>query len=229
MDVYAHRVETTLTDDQFQSLTAIAEQRGRSIEDLVREAIVQTYLTDLGLSQRLAALDRLASLEVPKEAWPEPLAAPVVTGMSPARERMGIALIDADVPIHAVIPESPARVACAWIIEEIAHGRLTVGMDASLPTEIIDRLARVGERAIAHELIESLMQIIPIQFPVDARDIQLAADLCRMREASQLRSGGCIRLAVMQRHGLAGVVSMDRAYDAFPDVVRIDPRTLYAH
>ncbi len=65
MTIYVHRVETTLTDDQYELLVELAEQRGCSIEDLIRDAIVQVYSADPEQTRRLAALKRLLSLNLP--------------------------------------------------------------------------------------------------------------------------------------------------------------------
>lgn len=69
MSLYVHRVETTLTDDQYELLTRLAEQSGRSPEELVRDAIVQAYVADPHWAKRLAALERLLSLKLPIEIW----------------------------------------------------------------------------------------------------------------------------------------------------------------
>ncbi|MCS7221844.1 MAG: type II toxin-antitoxin system VapC family toxin [Anaerolineae bacterium] len=139
----------------------------------------------------------------------------------------GMMLLDADVCVHAVMPASPAREACAWVMSEIAHGRLSAAIDVEVVREILDRLGRAGARDKARQLVESLMEIVPIQFPLEARDLQLAADFCRMPRMTHLRPSGCIHLAIMQRHGLSTILSLDPAYDGFPNVIRLNPQTLY--
>ncbi|MCS7221843.1 MAG: CopG family transcriptional regulator [Anaerolineae bacterium] len=69
MNIYVHRVETTLTDDQYELLMRLAEQSGRSPEELVRDAFVQAYAADPHWAKRLAALKRLLSLELPTGIW----------------------------------------------------------------------------------------------------------------------------------------------------------------
>ena len=140
---------------------------------------------------------------------------------------LGMMLLDADVCVHAAMSVSPAREACAWVMSEIAHGRLSVAIDVEVVREILDRLGRAGERERAHLLIESLMEIVSIQFPLEARDLQLAADFCRMPRVMPLRPSGCIHLAVMQHHGLNTILSLDPAYDGFPNITRVNPQTLY--
>ncbi len=66
MAVYPHRVETTLTDDLYELLVDLAERRGCTIEELVRAAVVQVYSVDADQARRLAALERLLSLDLPE-------------------------------------------------------------------------------------------------------------------------------------------------------------------
>ena len=69
MNVYVHRVETTLTDDQYELLARLAEQSGRLPEELVRDAIIQAYAADPHRAKRLAALERPLSLGLPAGIW----------------------------------------------------------------------------------------------------------------------------------------------------------------
>ncbi len=144
-----------------------------------------------------------------------------------SRQYPGIVFLDADVCLHAAIPSSPAHQACAWVMTEIAYGRINAAIDVEVIREILSRLRQAGERDKAYTFIESLMQLIPIQYPVNIQDIRLAAALSRMPEAQRLRPSECIHLAVMQHHGLNTIISMDSAYDEFPELTRWDPQALY--
>ena len=139
----------------------------------------------------------------------------------------GLALLDADVCLYAAMPASTAHPACAWVMREIAYRRLNAAIDVEVIREILSRLGRVGQWDKAYVLVESLLQIVPIHYPVNARDIRLAATLARMQETQRLRLSGCIHLAIMQHHGLNVILSMDTAYDAFPEITRLDPLKLY--
>jgi len=230
VSVYMHHVETTLTDDQYELLVVLSEQSGRSIEELIRDAIVQAYGADPGQARRLAALEQLLSLDLPviPEEWQvssEERSQGVEVEPEPPT---GIALLDADVCVHAAAPSSPAWDACAWVMSEIAHNRLNAAIDVEVVREIMDALRRVDQREKAYLLVDALMQIVPIHHPISSRDIQLAVNLCRMKEVQRIRSSGCIHLAVMQHNGLNCIISLDPGYDDWPDVVRLNPFTLHA-
>ena len=71
---YTKRVQTTVTDEQYQMLHELSEQRHEPIGRLVREAVRQTYgapCAPVSLEQRQAALASLLSLNVPVADWPQ--------------------------------------------------------------------------------------------------------------------------------------------------------------
>ncbi len=229
MVIYAHRVETTLTDDLYELLISLANQSGREVDDLVRDAIVQAYGTDVAHVRRLAALRQLLSLDL--DHVPDPLQAPEPP--PPEAERAetilptGIAFVDADVCIHATVPHSPAREACAWIMTEIAHKRLSAAIDVEVLRELADGLRHAGETDKGYHMTTALQQILPIIYPVDDQDLQLAAELCRMSETTGIRFSGCVHLAVMQHNGLNTILSLNPSYDELPDIVRVNPLALH--
>ena len=176
---------------------------------------------------KLTALEHLLTLHLPRIPWEAIELTSAPTGEHDALPPLGIALLDADVCIHAAMSDSPAREACAWVITEIAHGRLNAAVDVAVVQEIIEHVGGAGRRDQAYELIHSLMQIVPIHYPMQAQDALLAANLCRMREAQVLRPSGCIHIAIMQHNGLNTIISLDPAYDRIPDITRLDPLALY--
>jgi len=69
---YTKRVQTTVTDEQYQMLHELSEQRHEPIGRLVREAVRQTYgasCAPVSLEQRQAALAHLLSLNAPVADW----------------------------------------------------------------------------------------------------------------------------------------------------------------
>ena len=69
--VYTKRVQTVLSADQYELLLQIAEERGKPVSVLIREAIEAEYFKAVALTQRRAALKRLLSLEAPVADWEE--------------------------------------------------------------------------------------------------------------------------------------------------------------
>ena len=68
---YTKRVQTVLTEEQYALLLEIAEEQGKPLSVLIREAIEEEYFQKAALRRRRAALQSLLSLEAPVADWEE--------------------------------------------------------------------------------------------------------------------------------------------------------------
>ena len=69
MAIYTKRVQTVLTDEQFAFLTRLAEEAGKPISLLIREAVETTYIEKAAEERRRSALERLLALDAPVAEW----------------------------------------------------------------------------------------------------------------------------------------------------------------
>jgi len=69
MPTYTCRVQTVLTEEQYSLLQSLSEERGKSVSELIREAIEQVYLEEAVRQRRQAAVERLLALNAPVADW----------------------------------------------------------------------------------------------------------------------------------------------------------------
>lgn len=69
MATYTRRVQAVLSEEQYEELTRIAEERGEPLSVLIRQAVEAAYLADRGTPQRRDTLKRLISLDAPVADW----------------------------------------------------------------------------------------------------------------------------------------------------------------
>ena len=69
MAVYTKRVQTVLTEDQYETLSRLALEAGKPVSLLIREAIEAVYMVPVDLDRRRAALESLLSLDAPVADW----------------------------------------------------------------------------------------------------------------------------------------------------------------
>ena len=65
MATYTRRVQAVLSEDQYEELSRIADEREQPLSVLIREAVEAVYLENRGNPQRRDALRRILSLEAP--------------------------------------------------------------------------------------------------------------------------------------------------------------------
>ncbi len=69
MPTYTCRVQTVLTEEQYSLLQSLSEEQGKSVSELIREAIEQVYLEEAVRQRRQAAVERLLALNAPVADW----------------------------------------------------------------------------------------------------------------------------------------------------------------
>ena len=69
MATYTRRVQAVLSEEQYEELTRIAQERDQPLSVLIREAVEAAYLADRGTPQRRDALKRMISLDAPVADW----------------------------------------------------------------------------------------------------------------------------------------------------------------
>lgn len=83
---YTKRVQTVLTEEQYEQLLEIAREQGKPVSVLIREAIVAEYLHEIARRRRREALRSLLSLEAPVADWPQ-MEAEILKGASESDDR----------------------------------------------------------------------------------------------------------------------------------------------
>lgn len=70
MATYTKRVQTVLTDDEYETLRRIATERDQPLSIIIRTAVEQVYFDRARKEQRQAALAELLALDAPVADWP---------------------------------------------------------------------------------------------------------------------------------------------------------------
>ena len=69
MAVYTRRVQTILSEQEFQQLTRLSEDLGKPVSVLIREAVEQVYFEPAQIERRRDALKNLLALQAPVSDW----------------------------------------------------------------------------------------------------------------------------------------------------------------
>lgn len=81
MALYTRRVQSVLSEEQYEELSRIAEQRDQPLSVLIREAVKEVYLERRDTRCRLEAVERIASLDGPVGDW-EQMEEEIIRGAS---------------------------------------------------------------------------------------------------------------------------------------------------
>ncbi len=138
------------------------------------------------------------------------------------------ALLDVNVPMYAAGQAHPYREACVWVMTEIAEERLAAAIDVECIQEILYRYGELQRWEIGLTMATSLLDLVPIVYAVSPTDVRMAVDLFGQYAPQGIRARDLIHVAVMCNHGLTKIISTNRHFDRIEEIVRIDPRSLWA-
>ncbi|MBI2912677.1 MAG: type II toxin-antitoxin system VapC family toxin [Chloroflexi bacterium] len=133
-------------------------------------------------------------------------------------------LIDTSVFIYAVGRPHEFKEVCARLSREFLLGEHDVNIDTELLQEVLYHFWRRGRHVDGIELVDRIMAGLPEPFPVTLREVRVGRDV--LLGHPQLSPRDAIHAAVVMVHGLEGIISTDRAFDAIPAVRRFDPKEL---
>lgn len=136
--------------------------------------------------------------------------------------------LDVNVPMYAAGRAHRYQAACAWIMGEVAHGRLAVVIDSEIVQEILYRFGALGQWTVGAQMARSVLDLVPRVLPVTAADARAAVALFATYGPQGVKARDVVHAAVMRNHGLTRIVSADTHFDRIAGIKRLDPLDLYA-
>jgi predicted nucleic acid-binding protein len=137
------------------------------------------------------------------------------------------ALLDVNIPMYAAGTDHPYKEACAWVMTQVAERRLDVVIDTEVIQEILYRFGGLKLWETATTLATSLLDLVPVVYPVSLGDARLAVRLFRHYAPQGVQARDLVHVAVMRNHGLTRIISTDQHFDQISGIVRVDPQALW--
>ncbi len=130
-------------------------------------------------------------------------------------------LLDANIIMYAIGKPHPCKVPCTAIMAQAVRHRDEFNIDLELLQEILHTFGARNQREEGASQVADLLELFPHAMPVGAGEIKVAMSL--FSRHPRLSARDAIHAAVVQVHGLEGIVSADRAFDSIPGFKRFDP------
>jgi len=136
--------------------------------------------------------------------------------------------LDVNIPMYAAGREHPYKEPCAWVMTEIAEGRIAAAIDAEIIQEVLYRYSAIHQWRVGVNLAENLLEIVPKVYPIQLADIRLAVRLFEQYAPKGIPARDVLHVAVMRNNGLSQIISTDTHLDAIKEIQRLDPKILFA-
>jgi predicted nucleic acid-binding protein len=135
--------------------------------------------------------------------------------------------LDVNIPMYAAGREHPYKESCAWVMTEIAEGRIAAAIDTEIIQEVLYRYGALRQWRIGVSLAENLLKIVPTVYPIQLDDIRLAVRLFEQYAPKGIPARDVLHVAVMRNNGLSQIISTDTHLDAIREIQRLDPKVLF--
>ncbi|MEX2529122.1 MAG: type II toxin-antitoxin system VapC family toxin [Gemmatimonadota bacterium] len=127
--------------------------------------------------------------------------------------------LDSNIPMYLVGAEHLLKYAARRLLERSIAGGDRLVTDVEVIQEILHRYAAIRRRDAIEPCVHALLGVVDEVYPVELDDVLRAQVLV---EADSSRSArDALHLAVMERKGVARILSFDRGLDGVKGVERI--------
>ncbi len=127
--------------------------------------------------------------------------------------------IDSNLPMYLVGAPHPHKTDAQRLLERSIADRERLVTDAEVLQEILHRYVAIERRDAIQPAFDVLFGVVDEFFPVEALDVERAKTI--VLGWARLSARDAIHLAIMERHGVARIMSFDVGLDEFPGVSRL--------
>ena len=127
--------------------------------------------------------------------------------------------IDSGIPMYLVGAPHPNKDAALRVLNALIEAGERLVSDVEVLEEILHRYTSIDRRDAIQPAFDALLGIVDELYAIDLADIQRARQ--QLLRTSSVSAREALHLAVMQRHGITRILSLDRGFDAVSGVQRL--------
>ncbi|MGH8999480.1 MAG: type II toxin-antitoxin system VapC family toxin [Acidimicrobiia bacterium] len=128
-------------------------------------------------------------------------------------------LVDSNVPMYLVGAPHPHKADARQALEQLVGAGERLVTDAEVFQELLHRYRAIDRPDAVQPAFDVLRAVIDEVFPIEAADVERAKDVLLARWACSARDA--IHVAVMERRGIARILTFDRGFDGVPGITRL--------
>ncbi len=133
-------------------------------------------------------------------------------------------LIDTNILMYAAGSAHPNKRPSADLLERVASDTVPAAIDTETLQEILHRYIALGRAAEGGQVYDVARRLFDVPLPVTVEVMDRARGY--VSDHAQIGARDAMHAAVVVEHGLSGICSYDRGFDALSDVRRFEPGEL---
>lgn len=127
--------------------------------------------------------------------------------------------VDSNIPMYLVGGPHPHKADARRLLEEAVAAGERLVTSAEVLQEILHRYVNIGRRDAIQPAFDVLLGVVDEVFPIVRADVERARDF--VLGVSSLSARDALHCAVMQREGVARIMTFDAGFDSVPGFARL--------
>jgi predicted nucleic acid-binding protein len=113
----------------------------------------------------------------------------------------------------------PLKAEAQILLEKMAAAGERLVTDAEVLQEILHRYTAINRREAIPVALQLLLAVVDDVFSVEKVDVLRASEI--VQHPMGLSARDAVHIAIMERHGIAEILSFDSDFDRWPGITRI--------
>ncbi len=126
--------------------------------------------------------------------------------------------VDSSIPMYLVGAPHPHKAEARELLDRCVTEGTRLVTDAEVFQEILHRYVAIHRRDAIQPAYDALLGVVDEVLPIELKDVQRAREI--VLGADGISSRDALHIAVMQRHGIATVLTFDKGFELVPGIRR---------
>ncbi|MGH8895706.1 MAG: type II toxin-antitoxin system VapC family toxin [Egibacteraceae bacterium] len=128
-------------------------------------------------------------------------------------------LVDSNIPMYLIGAEHPHKDATRRLLETAVSRGDRLVTDVEVLQEILHRYVAIDRRAAIQPAFDAILGVVDEVLGVEQADVEFAKQV--VLGGYGLSARDALHIAIMQRHGIAVIMSFDAGLDRYPGLTRL--------
>ena len=124
--------------------------------------------------------------------------------------------VDSNIPMYLVGESHPPKSDSQRLLERVVSANERLVTDAEVLQEILHRYTAIDRRDAIQPALGAILALVDDVIPITRHDVEAARDI--VLQVRGLSARDAIHAAVMQRHGIATIMTFDRGFAGLPGI-----------
>jgi len=130
-----------------------------------------------------------------------------------------VIFVDSNIPMYLIGADHPNKAAARLLLEQAIVDNEPFATDAEVLQELLHRYTAIGRREAIGPAWDAILGVVDVVHPIELEDVTRARRL--VGAAPSLSARDAVHLAVMQRRGIARILTFDTGFDGILGIDRV--------